>query len=178
MTGPSPPAKSCGTCTLCCKLLGITEIEKPAWEWCSHCAPGRGCTIYETRPPSCREFECQWLCEPELPESLKPERSKVMLTGAAGPILNAYCDPGHPMAWKREPMYSLLQERARIHWRGSIAVIARAGLRTWLINHDGETDLGIVDPRSEVRFEQQRDGRVRAIVLPPAEGSKPAPGYY
>ena len=177
MSGQPQPAKSCGSCTLCCKILGIEEVDTLAWEWCQHCKPGKGCGAYEARPAVCREFECQWLCEPHLPESLRPSKCKVMLAGTDGPILNAYCDPVDPMAWRREPMYSLLKERARTHWRGSVAVVARAGTRTWLIDFDGETDLGLVDPRSEVRFDQLPGGRVKATVLPSAEGAKPAPGY-
>ena len=37
--------RQCGTCTLCCKLLGIKEINKPDWTWRTHCKPGRGCEI-------------------------------------------------------------------------------------------------------------------------------------
>ena len=178
MSVAAPSAKSCGSCTLCCKVLGIMELEKPAWDWCPHCTPGKGCGIYEARPTSCRAFDCQWIVEPALAEAFKPDRSKVVLVGSPGPIINAYCDPSQPLAWKREPMHALLRERARTRWGGLLAVVARAGLRTWLINGDGDTDLGEVDPRSEVRFERLPGGPARAIVLPPAPGAKPAPGYF
>jgi hypothetical protein len=172
MTGPTARAKSCGSCTLCCKLMEIVETGKPPGRWCEHCTPGRGCNIYESRPASCRTFECQWLFEPDLPDALRPDRCKVMMTATAGPILNAHCDPAYPLAWRNEPIYRLLKERARTHWGGAAAVVARAGRRVWLINADTDTDLGEVDPRSEVRFEQIPGGGVRATVLPPAPESE------
>src|SRR5436305_14221849 len=44
--------RSCGDCTLCCKLLSITELEKPIGKWCPHCEIGKGCKIYDCRPQS------------------------------------------------------------------------------------------------------------------------------
>jgi len=53
----------CGGCTMCCKLLGIIDMEppKPKDVWCRHAQKGVGCAIYETRPLSCREYQCLWL---------------------------------------------------------------------------------------------------------------------
>ena len=56
--------KKCGTCTMCCRIMGVADMEpepKPAHVWCKHCEIGKGCKIYESRPPSCREFNCMWL---------------------------------------------------------------------------------------------------------------------
>ena len=55
------PGRSCGTCTLCCKLLQVPEVEKPLGEWCRHCDKGVGCTIYAERPQRCRDFFCGYL---------------------------------------------------------------------------------------------------------------------
>lgn len=52
---------TCGSCTMCCKLMGVPELEKPPGEWCKHCDPKVGCTIYDDRPESCKDFECLWL---------------------------------------------------------------------------------------------------------------------
>jgi hypothetical protein len=35
---------------MCCKVLGITELQKPVGKWCPHCDIGKGCKIYESRP--------------------------------------------------------------------------------------------------------------------------------
>jgi len=56
-----PPPRSCGTCTLCCKVLAVDELKKPHGKWCAHCKTGQGCGIYDTRPAECRDFRCTWL---------------------------------------------------------------------------------------------------------------------
>lgn len=70
--------RTCGTCTLCCKLMAITEIQKPRREWCPHCTPGKGCGIYDKKPASCNDFECLYL-HSDMPESLRPDRSHVVM---------------------------------------------------------------------------------------------------
>jgi hypothetical protein len=39
-------SKQCGDCTLCCKVMAIEMLAKPAGAWCPHCTAKRGCTIY------------------------------------------------------------------------------------------------------------------------------------
>ena len=60
---PPAPPRSCGPCTLCCKVMAIKdpELEKPKDVWCQHAKKGCGCGIYDTRPSICRGFECMWL---------------------------------------------------------------------------------------------------------------------
>ena len=55
------PSNRCGSCTMCCRVFAISEFDKPADKWCKHCAMGKGCTIYETRPERCQTYECLWL---------------------------------------------------------------------------------------------------------------------
>jgi hypothetical protein len=53
------PDRSCGECTLCCRLMGVEELEKPNDKWCVHCKGG--CQVYNVRPQTCRDFTCLWL---------------------------------------------------------------------------------------------------------------------
>ncbi len=53
--------RGCGGCTLCCFTHGIKEFKKPGGQWCPHCLVGNGCKIYESRPRSCKKFNCAWL---------------------------------------------------------------------------------------------------------------------
>jgi hypothetical protein len=39
---PPTTLRSCGTCSLCCKLYEISELNKPARVWCRHCRPRQG----------------------------------------------------------------------------------------------------------------------------------------
>lgn len=66
--------RQCGECTMCCKLMGVPERKKAPAKWCEDCAQGQGCTIYDTRPPSCRNFQCFWLMDENFPDEFRPDR--------------------------------------------------------------------------------------------------------
>ena len=34
--------RTCGTCTLCCKVYDIPAVAKPMGKWCDHCDVGKG----------------------------------------------------------------------------------------------------------------------------------------
>lgn len=81
----------CGECTVCCKVLRVQELGKPAGEWCAS-VTASGCGRYETRPQSCRNFRCLWLeaqqdqpGHPLFPRWGRPDKSGVMLMVAKLP---------------------------------------------------------------------------------------------
>ncbi|HUZ74544.1 MAG TPA: YkgJ family cysteine cluster protein [Stellaceae bacterium] len=82
-SGPASKAgRSCGSCSLCCKVFSIDDppVVKPAGRWCGHCRPGHGgCGIYAARPMTCRTFRCQWLKEDAMPDALRPDRCGFVL---------------------------------------------------------------------------------------------------
>jgi hypothetical protein len=98
--------RTCGECSLCCQLLYVPEVDKPAGEWCRHCKPGQGgCGIYEQRPPVCRDWICQWL-NGNLPDYWYPLRSKLVLDNPPGTsILRIFVHPDCPDRWQEEPYY-------------------------------------------------------------------------
>jgi hypothetical protein len=53
----------CGACNLCCKVMGVQEGEfhKLKDHWCPHTSKGCGCSIYESRPTKCADFNCLWV---------------------------------------------------------------------------------------------------------------------
>jgi hypothetical protein len=73
------PGRTCGDCTVCCTAMAIDkpEIQKEAGATCRHCVGG--CTIYETRPPLCREYHCGWRQLAILDDSWRPDRSGVFV---------------------------------------------------------------------------------------------------
>lgn len=82
---------TCGTCTACCTVFSISELEKPAGKTCEHaCA---GCMIYEKRPQTCRTYFCLYADEKaaalDLPEWARPDKIGVILNGD-GPDLNEH----------------------------------------------------------------------------------------
>ena len=56
----SDSVRECGSCSACCYVIGVHELEKGTYETCAHLCEA-GCGIYAERPGSCQTFECQWL---------------------------------------------------------------------------------------------------------------------
>ena len=71
--------RSCGDCTLCCKLVPVPALQKEGYEWCKHCAIGEGCKIYKDRPLDCQGFECFWHAGLTL-EEYKPNKVGFYMT--------------------------------------------------------------------------------------------------
>jgi hypothetical protein len=71
--------RQCGDCSLCCKVLGIPELNKPKDEWCPNFAAGIGCRIYADRPPSCHNFACRWLNDATMGPEWKPSLCKMVI---------------------------------------------------------------------------------------------------
>lgn len=129
------PGKSCGTCTLCCKVLEIDELQKKAGVWCADCLPNHGCAIYSRRPDVCRDYECLWLTERSLPQTLKPERTgTILMEDAETDEYQAVCDPEKPFAWRQPLVFKHLVGKAK----EGRTVVARAGLKAWRIFESGE----------------------------------------
>jgi hypothetical protein len=147
MTDDSPiaPGRKCGTCTLCCKVMKIDELEKPRGIWCRHCSVGVGCRIYDDRPGECRRFLCGYLTEASLSEDWLPTKSKIVLAADLdGKRIAAHVDPSRPDAWKAEPFYSQLKEWARLAAPVNGQVLACVGRTTVVILPDKDVDLGVV----------------------------------
>src|SRR5262249_237331 len=66
VVAPTEPVRgrSCGSCTLCCKVLGVPALDTPKGAWRSRREKGVGWRIYERRPDACRSFLCGWLINP------------------------------------------------------------------------------------------------------------------
>ena len=150
MSSPQPSTgaarlRSCGDCSLCCKVMEIATLGKPPGSWCWNCKPLRGCAIYADRPRECENFNCLWLINPKLGEEWKPNRCKmVLVTDLDGKRLVAHVDPRQPDAWKRRPYYAMLKDWAQrsMSFRGQ--VIAAVGRRMYMILPDRDVDLGVV----------------------------------
>lgn len=138
--------RTCGTCTLCCKLLHIESLGKPQGKWCERCAVGTGCRTYDVRPTECRHFYCGYLTVRELDESWRPSLSKlvVCLEDGESKTIYVHVDPNRADAWKRAPYYQKLKEWSRRAVAGRGQVIVRLGLRAIVIFPHKDVDLGPV----------------------------------
>lgn len=130
-------AGTCGSCTMCCKLLAVAELSKPKNKLCEHCSVGRGCKIYSERPDSCRAFRCIWLQTQTnsevtpFPERLRPDHCKVVLHITADEKnIVARVDSNTPLAWMAKGISDLLSEMSM-----KKMVLVDNGKQTWLIQN-------------------------------------------
>lgn len=107
-------ARSCGACNLCCKLLRVPDIDKPAQMLCWWTTIHGGCSRQAEKPDTpelqaCAQFQCLWLASQTrddpgevMPRHWRPDISHVVM----GPkdkdnelLLYVQVDPAHPSAW-------------------------------------------------------------------------------
>lgn len=135
---------NCGTCTLCCKLKKIVELDKPVGTWCAFCNshPMYGssvmtpCTRYQTRPQSCRDYKCYWLATQDsrdvrvrMPLYFRPDNSRVIIDEHETLKVVVLCDVAEPLAFRKNPMWTFLNQRAQ----AGAAVYAISGKRVFHI---------------------------------------------
>ena len=132
--------RECGGCTLCCKVMVIPELDKAKDSWCAHCAIGEGCSIYQQRPNSCREFDCLYLTSEGLPDHWYPARSKMVLAAELdGRRIAVHVDPARADAWRQSPYF---EELKQLTAAGGRQVVVYVGKRAIAVLPDGEIDLG------------------------------------
>src|SRR5215469_417936 len=110
-------ALSCGSCNLCCTLLQIPDLMKPALMRCWHTGLHGGCAVHDQKSTdpklkACEQFMCVWLASQTLDDptmrgnrAMRPDQCHVLL----GPmdrddpkLLYVHVDPNYKSAW-REP---------------------------------------------------------------------------
>lgn len=180
----SAPARTCGACTICCKLIAVAELDKPQDVRCSHCTPGKGCGIHDTRPTVCRKFYCGWLLNTALGDDWRPDRAKFVLMRKrdTGRLFIA-CDPAAPDAWRREPYYSTIKsfltqagtERQAERKVERQVIIILTGRHATLIAPQGEFDLGDWNGGDTLTMKYDREDRLVEATLAKAAPESPGP---
>ena len=147
--------RQCGDCSLCCKLLGIPELNKPKDTWCPNFAAGIGCRIYADRPPSCHNFICRWLAAPDMGPEWKPSVCK-MVVDSKPSLFVVHVDPAIAQPWRAEPYFSVLKRlSAQGLTKGTIVMVIERR-RTIVILPDKEVDLGVIGPDARIAMEPIR----------------------
>jgi hypothetical protein len=157
------PGRACGSCSMCCKVVSIAELAKPAGQWCGHCRPGRGCGIHASRPVVCRSFYCEWIVARGLGPEWKPDKAKFLLFKTnQGRRLTAHVDPGQANAWRRSPYYENLKawaceaaEQSPMH-----LIDVMIGEHAIVILPDRDVEVGIVPADELVTLERMPHGRI------------------
>jgi hypothetical protein len=148
--------RRCGSCTLCCRLLGVDApptLSKPPNTKCPHCSPGRGCNIYEQRPAQCRVFFCLWLVNASLDDSFHPAKCHFVIypvdNGSDGAAVMVEVDPHRPDSWFRQPYWDVITQMAIVMPASTVRVgnrwyrlfpreVARHPERIAVMSHDGQ----------------------------------------
>ena len=134
--------RECGTCTLCCRLLPIKALGKPANTRCEHQRHSTGCKIYSTRPTECRLWSCRWLVENDTADLRRPDRSRyvidlmpdfIILQLPGEPdrqieVVQIWVDPNDRDAWRDPPLLDYLKRRAQEGIAGLIRYGSKEGI--------------------------------------------------
>lgn len=159
--------RSCGYCSLCCKLKDVRPtpddpFEKRGGEWCKHCKIGSGCAIYEQRFQVCRDFKCLWLESDKIGEHWYPLKSKMILiykegnSGINELVIN--CDIMG--VWRRDPYFSDIKKWMKNKYPLMVRVTQPNGRGKVLLPDYREVDCGNED---EVTVGETSDGDWVAI---------------
>ncbi|MBY0508824.1 MAG: hypothetical protein K2P94_01610 [Rhodospirillaceae bacterium] len=164
------PGRSCGNCTLCCKVLSIPELQKPRGAVCVHCDWRKGCKTYAQRPMPCRAFDCSYLLSPGLGEEWKPTTSHFVLGYVAeADIVLVFTDPDHAHAWRQEPYYSRIKRWAAPSDIGGYVVVWESA-RTLVLSGADEFDLGELRDDQTIVREEQPGPAGKKVVFYAADG--------
>ncbi len=84
---PPIPGRECGGCSVCCVELKIDdpELQKDDDVPCPHLTLNAKCSIYESRPHTCRHWLCGWRLM-ALSDGMRPDRSKILLVPEMGTV--------------------------------------------------------------------------------------------
>lgn len=157
--GPVTLARLCDGCTLCCRVLEATTLNKPMGVLCQHCIVGQGCGIRETRGRECRDYHCGWLLDGSLGPEWHPETAHIVITyDLEGRRLNAHADPLHPDAWLKEPYYTQLKNWAAMALPRNGQVVAYLGKNASVFLPDRHVELGFMGLEDYIFIEHLPDG--------------------
>lgn len=142
--------RHCGSCTLCCKLVPVRELDKKAGQRCQHQSHAKGCKVYQRpgMPMSCSLWSCRWLTQADTAGLSRPDRSHYVidmmpdfvsvLDHATGQrmsieVIQIWIDPNFPDAHRDPALRAYLEEYGK---RGIMA----------LVRYNSETAISLIPP--------------------------------
>lgn len=116
------PKRACGDCQLCCKLLPIPALNKPAGRKCQFQRHHKGCIVHGTaqQPSACRLWFCRWLINDDAANLPRPDRAHYVIdmmpdelaitddqTGKRHSFtaIQVWVDPDYPDAWRDDDAF-------------------------------------------------------------------------
>lgn len=158
---PVVPGRACNACTMCCRVLEIAELGKPAGVQCAHCVAGSGCRIYADRPTACGAFYCGYLALPFVhPRWFPGDCGMMIYPEAAERRLAVHVDPARPDAWRAAPYHADLRRWAAAADKMGLHVYVAIGRRIIAILPHEDIDLGVFGEDDRLVYERATvDGR-------------------
>lgn len=149
--------KTCGDCSLCCSLVAVESLSKPAYTPCRHLHVDGGCAIYGNHPVDCQAFRCGWLDFHDLGEDWKPSRCGFLIRVEMGAkLLCIDVDPNRPDAWRQPAFYPTIKEWSRMAWSQEGQVMVYVGLEAWAMFPEEDLYLGRYLPGQDLHVGYQR----------------------
>lgn len=144
--------KECGNCTWCCFFLDVPDYNSPVNEYCSNCEPNVGCKIHDIRNKICREFECLWKLEKQIPDSLRPDRCGVVFEPPNGcRTFVGYVDPDNHENWKKPEVQILIQKLVDLNH--PVAIYQGLNRKRIVFTIP---DMSVLDVREDIRSALER----------------------
>lgn len=128
----------CDPCGLCCKVMRVDSIDKPANEWCEHYSFDiKGCSRYANKPQECTDFKCVWLHAEEtgrsMGKAMRPDRCKAVICTDDNPsVIVMLVDPNRPDAIKEGALCDFIDNMVN----NDIAIAVTCGKKRRLICSD------------------------------------------
>jgi hypothetical protein len=174
--------RRCGQCTLCCKLVPVSEIDQPANQRCVHQRSFKGCAIYANRPTTCRLWSCVWLTgddpalsRPDLvhyvidpmPDfvTAKPDDGTAPMRFG---VIQVWCDPKHPEAWRDPALLAYIDRRGAEEGFG--AIIRYDSARAFAVFPPSVTGKGWIENRGTSVVDREHSAAEIAAVLSDVTG--------
>lgn len=180
---PKSGNRQCGSCTLCCKLIPVKEIDKKSNTKCTH-QRHSGCAIYNHRPMSCQLWNCAWLVNKDMSDQQRPDRSHVVIspgletfwfrdndTGEEIPVsaIEMWVDPQYPDAYKDHRIKAFMERRGEQNIATLVRYSSSEGFVIWPPHMTGrgfvEQHDGQVIPEAESNAKRIAEMRKRDLSL-------------
>lgn len=185
------PGKACDGCTKCCEILPVREIGLGAFTRCPKLtgppAVELGCSIYSSRPGSCRRWSCVWLTS-DLPEKFKPSRcgvvvdplpDTVLINGKPQPCAQIWVSRSHEADFEtpdiRELLGGTLGTGLYVLWMMAPKPDGRRFARVFALDRAGNIEVSPEFPQSldglpgSLKTEHSRLQKAQALLRARAE---------
>jgi hypothetical protein len=149
--------KTCGDCSLCCTLVAVESLSKPAYTPCVHACADGGCGIYGSHPADCQAFRCGWLDFHDLGEAWRPSNCGFLIrVELEAKLLCIDVDLARPESWREPEFYNVIKEWSRMAWTKEGQVMVYVGLQAWAMFPEEDLYIGDYAPGEDLMVGYQR----------------------